>query len=213
MNDDALTLRTVPMNAHDNKLLLAFVLDALQEKHCTILRHGSPDFVPFRISFETPQKGRAKLVVYAFRANLVSANHESEANTFYMKHPRRGSGLRERPPDPVGPYITLLLAIDSKQEIAVSFDPVLTAANAPRGPCIITHKDVAIVRRNGWAVWEWEPEEGCLQAVIGVRHDLLYDAVRFEAIAAGLDQGHRALIAERFPWGTQGVGSGHARAG
>ena len=213
MNDDALTPRTVPMNAHDNKLLLAFMLDALREKHCAILRHDSPNFMPLHISFETPRKGRVALVVYAFRANLVSVNDKGEANTFYMRHARRGSGLRERQQDPFGPYITLLLAIDSKQEIAVSFDPVLTAANAPRGPCIITRKDVATVRRNGWAVWEWEPDEGCLQAVVGVRRDLIYDAVRFEAIAAGLDQGHRALVAERFPWGTLALGSGHVCAG
>jgi hypothetical protein len=184
------------VQARDREPLLRFMLDALRAQGCRIIHEPSPERAPFRITFETPAGERMGIIAYAFRATFTpTKNRPADEQSFQLR-------LGKLWQDPSGLYLTVFLAIDPEAQIFISLDPVLVPESAPRGRCIVPHGAISTIRRCGWLAWEWEPEEGPVQVLVGLRQALFLDSILFEATVQGLDQGHRQLVAEEFPWRT-----------
>ena len=94
-------------------------------------------------------------------------------------------------------YTTLFVGIDPERGIFVGADPVL---HSPvKFPLMITfrHAHVTEILRNGWLAWEFEPDDGPIEVLVGGTAKNFLRLVRFEREAFREDPGNRQLLAER----------------
>jgi hypothetical protein len=62
--------------------------------------------------------------------------------------------------------------------------------------------EVEVIQDIGWNSWERTKRAGDdspIEIMVGCRSERFLDLIRFEQVALGLDQGHRALLAENLP--------------
>ena len=184
--------------------LVDFMVEALEQSGCRILRRPDAGRAPFRIVFETPWGERIGIVAYAFLANQkVTLNRPSDEHRFQVKYGSKSSSdEHELWLDDDGLYVTLFVGINPERGFFVGADPVLH--NPTRFFISIEFKeaDAVAIEQNGWACWERirrstrtdEPTE----VLVGGTRDHFLRYVLFEREAAGEDQGHRQLIAEQL---------------
>ncbi|MGH6754490.1 MAG: hypothetical protein ACREDP_20230, partial [Bradyrhizobium sp.] len=100
--------------------------------------------------------------------------------------------------DPTGLFTTVFLGIDPVTGCWVSADPVLHNPTRMYISLEFKRQDLEIARETGWHVWERESsrkKDEPVEVLIGGRPERLFDLVRFERAAVGLDQGNRHLLA------------------
>ena len=197
-----MTYRTYKVKASDRGPLLDFMLESLRGSGCTIIKHSPRNEAPFRIAFETPTGERLGILVYAFYANSkVTKNRPDDEWRFQVKY---GSDARKDHAlwiDPFGIYTTLLLGISPEHGLFVGADPEMH--NPTRFFISVEFKahHVAEVRKKSWHGWERDSrgdEASPVEVLVGGTTKRFLQYVRFERAAAGLDQGHRQLLAEKW---------------
>lgn len=198
---------TYRVKEQDRGPLLDFMLDALRASGCTILNHSPRNAAPFQIAFETPAGERLGILVYAFHAN--SRPMKRRPTDTWRFRVQYGSDARMEHAlwiDPYGLYTTLFIGISPEHGLFVGADPMMH--NPTRFSISIEFKDehVAAIRNRGWHGWERDDSDPVEVLVGGTAHRFV-DYVRFERVAAGIDQGHRQLLAERWLAATPRQGS------
>jgi len=196
--------RRYGVSARDKQPLLAFVLQALEQEGCRIIRHTSPDEAPFRVSFETPVGERLGIICYAFLANTrTTKNRPADEHRFQVKYGPDDKRLHRIWQDPFGIYTTLFVGINADQGFFVGADPEMH--NPTRFFMSIEFKEAnaQAILKNGWHAWERERRSDKIQepveVLVGGTGKRFLDYIRFERMASGMDQGHRQLLAERIP--------------
>jgi hypothetical protein len=194
--------RTYRVLAREREPLLDFILAALRNAGCTILRHTAANEAPFRISFETALGERMGVVAYAFYANAkVTKNRPEDEWRFQVKYGSRDGELHSIWQDPFGLYTTLFVGINPDQDLFVGADPEMHNPTKFFISIEFKQKHVNLVRQIGWHAWERERRKDDLEPVevlVGGTSSTFLQYVRFERAAQGLDQGHRQLLAERM---------------
>ena len=181
------------------------MLNALRDSGCRIITEPSADRAPFRFTFETPTGERLGVVAYAFLANSkVTKNRPSDEHRFQIKYGSKSDQLHELWQDPFGLYITLLLGINPDAGFFVAADPVIHSPTRFFISLEFKQTEVEEILRSGWHAWErerrstpaaYEPAE----VLVGGTASSFLRYVQFERECLGEDQGHRQLIAEKFP--------------
>jgi hypothetical protein len=185
----------------DREPLLDFMLQALRDEGCRILYSSPPTQAPFRITFETAEGERLGIVAYAFFANSrLTPNRPADEHRFQLKYGSKDGQLHELWQDPFGLYTTLLVGINTEQGFFVGADPVLHSPTRFFISIELKQHQVDQILETGWHVWERDrrgaPEEP-VEVLAGGTPGSFLSYVRFEREAAGEDQGHRQLLAER----------------
>lgn len=202
--------RTYGVSRRDREPLLRFVIEALSEQGCRILKASDPDVAPFRISFETPAGERMGVVCYAFLANqTLTKNRPADERSFQVKYGEKDGALHRIWQDPYGLYTTLFVGIDPKAGFFVGVDPEMH--NPTRFFIRVEFKEAHAeeILKEGWHAWERKkrqhPFAEPVEVLVGGRKSRLLDYVRFERAAHSfdrrLDQGHRQLLAEKMAAG------------
>ncbi len=193
--------RTYRVQRKDREPLLDFMLQSLRDEGCRILYSSPPTQAPFRITFETPEGERLGIVAYAFLANSrPTRNRPKDEHRFQVKYGSKDGQLHELWQDPFGLYTTLLLGINTEQGFFVGADPVLHSPTRFFISIELKQHQVDQILEKGWHVWERDrlgaPEEP-VEVLVGGTPGSFLSYIRFEREAAGEDQGHRQLLAER----------------
>lgn len=197
-----MTYRTYRVRASDRGPLLDFMLEALRDSGCTIIKHSPRNEAPFRIAFVAPSGERLGILVYAFYANSkLTKNRPDDEWRFQVKY---GSDARKDHVlwiDPYGIYTTLFVGISPEHGLFIGADPAMH--NPTRFFISVEFKEqhVAEIRKRGWYGWERDnrgDEAPPVEVLVGGTTERFLQYVRFERAAAGLDQGHRQLLAERW---------------
>lgn len=193
--------------------LLAFVIDALKARHCTIVFESVPDRAPFYVVFETPAGERQVVLIYAFLANArETTNRPDDEHRFQVKY---GGNLRDGHLDVAvdrhGLITTLFLGIDIERGFFVAADPLMNTP-APMSRSIeFKSSNVEAILDTGWAAWERDRRPGKAktrptadledqrtEVLVGGRQEKLLDLIALERLAVGLDPGERNLIADKI---------------
>jgi hypothetical protein len=193
--------RTYNVSRKDRKPLLDFMLQALHGEGCRILYSSPPSEAPFRITFETPEGERLGIVAYAFLANSrPTKNRPADEHRFQLKYGSKDGQLHELWQDPFGLYTTLLVGINTEHGFFVGADPVLHSPTRFFISIEFKQHHAGQILEHGWHVWERErqgaPEEP-VEVLVGGRPESFLSYLRLEREAAGEDQGHRHLLAEK----------------
>ena len=199
--------RTYGVSRRDREPLLRFVIEALSEQGCRILKASDPDVAPFRISFETPAGERMGVVCYAFLANQkLTRNRPADERRFQVKYGEKDGKLHRIWQDPYGLYTTLFVGIDPEAGLFVGVDPEMH--NPTRFFISVEFKEAhaEAILKAGWHAWEREKRKQDafaepVEVLVGGKKSRLLDYVRFERAAHRLDQGHRQLLAEKMAAG------------
>lgn len=181
--------------------LLDFVVEGLKSAGCTILHASSPTHAPFFITFETPSGEREGILVYAFLANsVVTRNRPLDEHRFQVKYggdPKAALAIEQ---DPARLVTTIFVGIDLERGFLVGADPALHDGTPMFISIEFKRRDVDEVLRKSWHAWERDssrrPDEPA-ECLVAATQERILDYIRFERAAAGLDQGHRQLLAER----------------
>lgn len=198
--------RTYSVSRRDREPLLRFVLEALSEQGCRILRASDPGLAPFRISFETPSGERMGVICYAFLANQkLTKNRPVDERRLQVKYGKDDGALHRIWQDPFGLYTTLFVGIDPKAGFFIGADPEIH--NPTRFFISVEFKQAHAdaILKSSWHAWEREKRQRALaepvEVLVGGTRSRFLDYVRFERAAQGLDQGHRQLLAEKMTAG------------
>lgn len=185
--------------------LLQFILQALKQCDCTVLHHSEPSHAPLRLTFEAPDGERMGIVVYAFLANQrLTKNRPADEHRFQIKYGSKDGQLHELWQDPYELYTTLFVGINPRLGFFVGADPVLHSPTRFFISLEYKQEHVDAVISTGWAAWEREVRRTNLgldepvEILVGARPERFLRYVRFERAARGLDQGHRALLADKI---------------
>jgi len=179
--------------------LVEFIRSALDDAGCRILHEPDRSVAPYRFTFETPAGERLGILVYAFFANSqLTKNRPSDEHRFQVKYGPDTKTLHRLWQDPYLLYTTLFCGIDPERGIFVGADPILH--NPPSLSLTIRYRDsnVADVLHTGWSAWEYEPDDGPIEILVGGVRPYFLNYVLFEQAVFGQDAGHRHLLAERF---------------
>jgi hypothetical protein len=186
------------------KPLLDYILSSLSKCGCTVLRHSSPDAAPFRITFEAPDGERMGIIAYAFLANSKrTRNRPEDEHRFQVKYGGDDKQLHEIWQDPFELYTTLFLGIHLERGVFIGADPTLHSPT--RFFISVEFKELNVIEilQKGWATWERERRsrsglDDPIEILVGGLPENFLSYVRFERAAKGLDQGHRALLADKM---------------
>ena len=184
--------------------LLDYILTSLKKCGCTILHHTLSDEAPFRITFEAPDGERIGIVAYAFFANSKKTrNRPVDEHRFQVKYGGNDGQLHEIWQDPFELYTTLFVGVHLERGVFIGVDPSLH--NPTRFFMSIEFKEYNVleVLERKWASREREKRssEGLdepIEVLVGGAAENFLSYVRFERAAKGLDQGHRALLADKI---------------
>jgi hypothetical protein len=194
--------RVYTVNRSSKKPLLRFILGSLEQCGCTVLKHSEPDRAPFRITFESPTGERIGIIAYGFLANSKpTRNRPADEHRFQVKYGPKPSGPQELWQDPFRLYTTLFFGIHLERNVFVGVDPVLH--NPTRFFISIEFKEenVREIEAKGWTWWERQKRsqglEEPVEIMVGGRPDAFLKYIELERVAAGMDQGHRALVADK----------------
>jgi hypothetical protein len=199
-----MTYRRYSVSRRDKQPLLDFILSALDLCGCTILYHSQAAEAPLRMTFEAPTGERIGIIAYAFFANSkITRNRPTDEHRFQVKYGRNDGELHTIWQDPFELYTTLFFGINPDRGFFVGADPCLH--NPTRFFISIELKEhhVEKIQRNGWTWWERERRPGRrldepIEVLVGGSPENFLNFVRFERAAKGLDQGHRALLADKM---------------
>jgi hypothetical protein len=180
-----------------------FILSALDLCGCTILHHSPAKEAPLRVTFEAPDGERLGIIAYAFFANSkVTRNRPTDEHRFQVKYGPNDGQMHMIWQDPFELYTTLFLGINPDRGVFVGADPCLH--NPTRFFISIEYKELHVdrIRQDGWTWWERERRSGRgldepIEVLVGGSPENFLNYVRFERAAKGLDQGHRALLADK----------------
>jgi hypothetical protein len=195
--------RRYRVNARDRAPLLTFMQQALKRCGCTLLKCSPATEAPFRLSFEAPDGERIGIIAYAFFANSrQTRNRPTDEHRFQLKYGSKDGALHEIWQDPFQLYTTLLVGINPEQGFFVGIDPVLHSPTRFFISIEFKNQHVEAIRSDGWASWERTKQHGGIdepvEVMVGGTAENFLRYVRFERAAAGLDAGHRALLAEKL---------------
>lgn len=204
-------LETYSVQPRSRERLVGFIAESLAKCGCRLLRTPDPTLAPFKFVFDAPDGERLGIVCYAFTSTFTpTKNRPEDEHSFQIKYGSKVAGkLHEVWQDPTGAFTTLFLGVSPDGGYFVGIDPVL---NSPTRFFIrfeYKQGQVDEILRRRWFAWERplrrplstgkvpSAEYGDpVQVVVGVTPDRFLDYIRFERAARGLDQGHRALLAE-----------------
>lgn len=182
--------------------LLTFIIEGLKAAGCTVMWASEPTHAPFFVSFETPLGERQGVLVYAFFANSrLTKNRPVDEHRFQIKY---GSDPKATLPielDPAHLITTIFVGIDPERGILVGADPLLHNGTKMFISLEFKRREADLVNAKGWHAWERESsrrEDEPVEVLVGVRQDKVFEFIRFERLAVGLDPGHRQLLAERL---------------
>lgn len=185
----------------DKQPLLDFVLAGLRAAGCTILFASDPKHAPFFITYETLGGEREGVLVYAFFANSkLTRNRPEDEHRFQVKYGSDVRSILTLEQDPSQLVTSIFIGIDTKRGILVGADPVLHNGTPMFISIEFKRGDVDTVLQKGWHAWERESSRRQgepVEILVAVKRDRVLDYIRFERAAAGLDQGHRQLLAEK----------------
>jgi hypothetical protein len=190
------------VNAKDRKPLLDFMLGALEQAGCVVMKSSDADEAPFRISFATPTGERLGIIAYAFLANTkLTKNRPDDEHRFQVKYGSKDGRYHEIFQDPFGLYTTLFVGINPEKGIFVGADPEMH--NPTRFFISVEFKQSHVdeIVRTGWHSWERETrnrETEPVEVLVGGTAENFLRYVRFERAALREDQGHRQLLAEKI---------------
>lgn len=161
-------LRSYSVSRRQKAALVEFIRSALDDAGCRILHEPDPSVAPYRFTFETPAGERLGIIVYAFFANSQpTKNRPSDEHRFQVKYGPDTKTLHHLWQDPYLLYTTLFCGIDPERGIFVGADPVL---HSPLSlPLSITYRETNVreILQAGWSAWEFEPEEGSIEILVG----------------------------------------------
>lgn len=184
--------------------LVDFMLNALREAGCRVLRASEPDEAPFRFVFETPAGERIGVVAYAFYANRkVTGGRPGDEHRMQVKY---GStrGLQTIWQDPFDLYTTIMVGISPEEGFFVGLDPVLREWQRFFVSVEFKDRHVEEIRSKGWLAWERPRRSGPfaepVEVLVGGRAEHFLRFVQFERLAKGMDQGNRQLLADNPSW-------------
>ncbi len=204
-------LETYSVQPRSRERLVEFIADSLRACGCKLLRAPDPSTAPFKFVFDAPDGERLGIVCYAFTSTFTpTRNRPQDEHSFQIKYGSKTIGkLHKVWQDPTGAFTTLFLGVSPDGGYFVGIDPVL---NSPTRFFIrfeYKQEQVDGILQRRWFAWERplrrplstgvlpSAEYGDpVQVVVGVTPDRFLDYIRFERAARGLDQGHRALLAE-----------------
>jgi hypothetical protein len=182
--------------------LLDFVVEGLRESGCTILYTSDAGHAPFFITYETSEGDRGGVLVYAFLANSkVTRNRPVDEHRFQVKYGSNTGDVLPIERDPARLVTTIFVGIDVERGILVGADPTLHDGTPMFISIEFKSGHVEEVLRKGWHTWERESSRHSdepVEALVATRRNRVLDYIIFERTAAGLDQGHRQLLAERI---------------
>jgi len=183
--------------------LVDFLLAALDRCNCHLIKVSDPSKAPIQLTFESPNGERMGIVAYAFLANAKpTKNRPLDEHRFQIKYGKKDGQLHDIWQDPYGLYTTLFLGINPETGFFVGTDPVLHNPTRMFISFEFKEEDARTMLKNGWHYWERQKTtrglDSPVETVVGGTADRFLDYVRFEQAAAGLDQGHRYLLAEHF---------------
>jgi hypothetical protein len=203
--------QTYQVQPRSRERLVDFILESVGRCGCRVLRAPDPGRAPFRFVFDTPEGERLGILCYAFTSTFTpTKNRPGDEHSFQIKYGSKVDGKLHRIwQDPTGAFTTLFMGVSPDRGYFVGIDPVL---NSPTRFFIrfeYKQEHVEEVLRRRWYCWERPlrrplpsgklPSEAFgdpVQVVVGVAPERFLDYVRFERAARGLDQGHRAQLAE-----------------
>lgn len=201
--------RTYSVRKSSKVALLQFIKEALENANCRILHYSDPSEAPFRITFEDPYGNRMGIIVYAFFANSrLTKNRPSDEHRFQIKYGKKDGKLHEIWQDPFLLYTTLMVGIDTERGLFVGVDPVLHQQTKFFISIEFKREQVQAILDTGWHCWERSKRSGDdapTETMVGGTAGRFLDYVRFEQAARGLDQGHRALLAENLDRYGEGI--------
>jgi len=210
-------LELYSVQARSRERLVTFIAQALQRCGCRILRIPDPTQAPFKFVFDAPDGERLGIVCYAFTSTFTpTKNRPEDEHSFQIKYGSRAAGKLHRIwQDPTGAFTTLFLGVSPDRGYFVGIDPVLNSPTRFYVRFEYKQANVDDILKKHWACWERPirrplangkiPPDAYgnpMQVVVGVTPDRFLDYVRFERVARGVDQGHRALLAEKAARGS-----------
>ena len=198
-----MTYARYSVSQRDKQPLLDFILFALQECGCRVLHHSSAREAPLRITFEAPDGERMGIIAYVFFANSkITPNRPADEHRFQVKYGRNDGRLHPVWQDPFELYTTLFFGINLERGVFVGADPCLH--NPTKFFISIEFKEYHVERilQEGWTWWErgkrsFRGLDEPVEILVGGTPRRFLDFVRFERAAKELDQGHRALLADK----------------
>jgi len=180
--------------------LLEFILSALREAGCIILKEPPATEAPFRVTFATPTGERMGIIAYAFLATITpTKNRPSDEHRFQIKYGSKDGADHHLWQDPFSLYTTLFLGINPNQGFFVGADPVLHSPTKFFISLEFKQHHVEEIKKNGWHVWERESRKGDdpVEVLVGGTRSSFLQYVMFERQAVREDQGHRQLLAQK----------------
>lgn len=198
-----MTYARYSVSQRDKQPLLDFIFFALQECGCRVLHHSSAREAPLRITFEAPDGERMGIIAYVFFANSkITPNRPADEHRFQVKYGRNDGRLHPVWQDPFELYTTLFFGINLERGVFVGADPCLH--NPTKFFISIEFKEHHVERilQEGWTWWErgkrsFRGMDEPVEILVGGTPRRFLDFVRFERAAKELDQGHRALLADK----------------
>jgi hypothetical protein len=182
--------------------LLDFLIEGLKASGCTILWASDASHAPFFIVFENQLGERHGVLAYAFLANSkLTKNRPADEHRFQIKYGSDPKAILPLERDPSQLITTIFVGIDLERGVMVGADPVLHDGTKMFISLEFKRANVEEVVRHGWHAWERESsrrEGEPVEVLVGVCQRRVADFVRFERLAAGLDAGHRQLLAEQL---------------
>ncbi len=196
--------RTYSVSKRNKQPLLDFMLSSLSKCGCTILHHSPSDEAPFRVTFEAPDGERMGIVAYAFLANSrKTRNRPGDEHRFQVKYGSNDGQLHEVWQDPFELYTTLFLGINLERSVFIGADPSLHNPTPFFMSIEFKEDNASEILDKNWTHWERQKRsttglEEPVEVLVGGTEESFLGYVRFERAAKGLDQGHRALLADKI---------------
>ena len=179
--------------------LLDSLRDTLTRSGCDLLRVEGADQGGFRLSFEDGLHRRSGICGLLFQ--LRSAGTERDRVVTTLRLPDSiacGPGSR----DPFGLHTSVLLGVEPARGLFVAFDPARHFSEDEPLRVSISARAIRVTQERGWHSWlreGWERRAfDFAEALVGFRSAHLLAYLEFERIAAGIDTGHRSLLADTF---------------
>jgi hypothetical protein len=182
------------------------MIEGLQLSGCRIISAPRPDHAPFVFTFETRAGERMGVVAYAFRATRTpTRNRPKDERSFQIKYGSKDDYAANNShvlwQDRLGLFTTLLIGIDLEERFFVAADPILHSPTKFFIRLEFKDKHAERIKHAGWHSWERERRAGRnpepTESLVGGTIERIFDLVRFERAALGLDPGNRQLLAEK----------------
>ncbi|HEY7643528.1 MAG TPA: hypothetical protein VH858_00675 [Hyphomicrobiales bacterium] len=211
--ESAFSWRAYSVSAHDKRLLLQFITDALNGRGCLVRHVSAPNRAPFFVVFDLPGGERMSVLVYAFLANSrVTKNRPADEHRFQIKYGGDLTGVIDVAVDPHGITTTIFLGIDLERKIFVAADPLMNNPSPMSRSIEFKAEQVEQILAHGWFAWERDRREAktttrrAFELLPDVRTEILIggvqcrllDLILLERVARGLDPGERHLVADKF---------------